>query len=493
MGLDRRPEEAPRNDLDGLTLAQLIPRLSPQFQEPTHLEPLTSVLDRAPRGGLRVVVACPVQHGKTTCVLHAVPKWLRKDPTLKVLYATYGARYSEKQSRTMRRLAMDAGVRISADHNRIEEWHTEQGGYLFATSVDGVGTGYGADIVVIDDPYKNREDAESAEYREKVENWFRDVIITRLAPGASIFIIASRWHEEDLSGVMLREGYQHVHLKAIDDYGRPLAPNLGRDLAFLEEARKAVKEYGWWSLFQGEPRPRGGSVFREPQTYIVVPDVALRIAIGCDAQYVEGHNNDEAVACVLAEEIMMPPANTNQTPATRGPARVVAISPRIAALARAKLEALKEIRSKWNNGSGLKKYVIEVRRSDEGIIGAENMFRAVRDDYPNVPMGSYVAGPEKGVLQLFALRGLHIQAMPAKWNKLVRAIPTSDEWNDGEILVPKSAPWLPVFKRVITRFTGTPNDTSDDDVDALVSARDLLRSVSVQLPGGKFLTGRRCM
>jgi hypothetical protein len=74
------------------------------------------------------VVACPVQHGKTTCVLHAVPKWLRKDPTLKVLYATYGARYSEKQSRTMRRLAMDAGVRISADHNRIEEWHTEQGG-----------------------------------------------------------------------------------------------------------------------------------------------------------------------------------------------------------------------------------------------------------------------------------------------------------------------------------------------------------------------------
>ncbi len=501
MGLDRRPNEAPRNDLEGLSLRAYIPRVSPHLQDPFHLSPLTDVLERAPGEGLRVVVACPVQHGKTTCVIHAVPWWLKKNPRLKIIYATYGAKFSQKQSRTMRRIAMDSGIRISADHNTIEEWQTEEGGFLFATSVDGPGTGYGADIAVIDDPFKNREDAESPEYRDKADEWMRDVILTRLAPHASVFVIASRWHDDDLSGRRLKDGYAHVHLRAIDELGRPLAPHMGRDLTFLAEARKAVKEYGWWSLFQGEPKPRGGSIFRAPKYYVTLPDRPLRIAIGCDAQYVEGRDNDDAVAVVLAEEIApvdgpkLHRPNSNQVFEDRGGARVIQLAPaiaRAAALIKEREEALRSIRGRWNNSSGLLKYVVDVRRTNEGIVAVEEMFRQVVTDYPGVPLGSYVAGPELGILQLFATRGLNIMPMPAKWNKRVRAVPTADEWNNDEILVQQGAEWEPVFSKIVVNFTGRDGDR-DDDVDGLVSARDLLRSGSIALPGSGFTAGRRCM
>lgn len=499
MALDRRPDEDPRQDLSGLPLRVYIPRLSPHLTDPFHLSPLTDALEKAPGGGLRVVVACPVQHGKTTCVIHAVPWWLKKNPRLKIIYATYGAKFSQKQSRTMRRIAMESGVRISSDHNTIEEWQTEEGGSLFATSVDGAGTGYGADIAVIDDPFKNRQDAESLDYRDKVDEWMRDVILTRLAPHASVFVIASRWHDDDLSGRRLRDGYQEIHIPAIDDLGRPLAPHMGRDLAFLAEARKAVKEYGWWSLFQGRPKPRGGSVFTLPKYYLELPnDRELRLVIGCDAQYVEGRDSDDAVAVVLAEEgpIVKGPfrPNSNQSFEDRG-RRVVAISPGVAAamaLAQERESALREIRGKWNNSSGFKKYVVDVRRTNEGIVAVENMLRSVQSDYPNVPMGSYVAGPELGILQLFASRGLNIMPMPAKWNKRVRAVPSADEWNEGEIAVQQGAEWEPEFTRNVSNFTGRDGD-KDDDADALVSARDLLRGGAISLAKGKFTAGKRCM
>lgn len=89
--------------------------------------------------------------------------------------------------------------------NTESEWETAVGGGLRAVGVGGGITGFGANLIVIDDPVRSRADAESAKMRERVWHWFNDDIYTRLEPGGSIVLIQTRWHEDDLAGRLLRE------------------------------------------------------------------------------------------------------------------------------------------------------------------------------------------------------------------------------------------------------------------------------------------------
>ena len=89
--------------------------------------------------------------------------------------------------------------------NTVAEWETGRGGGVRAVGVGGGITGYGAGLVIIDDPVKSRAEAESGTYRDRLYEWFNDDIYTRLEPGAPIIIIQTRWHEDDLSGRLIQE------------------------------------------------------------------------------------------------------------------------------------------------------------------------------------------------------------------------------------------------------------------------------------------------
>ena len=89
--------------------------------------------------------------------------------------------------------------------NRVSEWETTVGGGLKAVGVGAGVTGYGADLIIIDDPVKGRSEAGSPVLRERLWNWFRDDLSTRLEPEGSIILIQTRWHEDDLAGRLLRE------------------------------------------------------------------------------------------------------------------------------------------------------------------------------------------------------------------------------------------------------------------------------------------------
>ena len=89
--------------------------------------------------------------------------------------------------------------------NRVSEWETNAGGGLKAVGVGAGVTGYGADLIIIDDPVKGRSEAGSPVLRERLWNWFRDDLSTRLEPEGSIILIQTRWHEDDLAGRLLRE------------------------------------------------------------------------------------------------------------------------------------------------------------------------------------------------------------------------------------------------------------------------------------------------
>jgi predicted phage terminase large subunit-like protein len=114
--------------------------------------------------------------------------------------------------------------------NTVSEWETGMGGGVRAVGVGGGITGFGADLIIIDDPVRSRAEAESKTYRDKTYEWFCDDLYTRLEPNASIILIQTRWHEDDLAGRLLKdseeegaEQWEVISLPALAEAGKSYA------------------------------------------------------------------------------------------------------------------------------------------------------------------------------------------------------------------------------------------------------------------------------
>lgn len=129
--------------------------------------------------------------------------------------------------------------------NTVAEWETGLGGGVRAVGVGGGITGFGAGLVIIDDPVKSRAEAESKTYRDKVWEWFSDDLYTRLEPNASIILIQTRWHEDDLAGRLLREssdGGEHwdvISLPALAEADDPQLSLSSRSMTAKDDARQS--------------------------------------------------------------------------------------------------------------------------------------------------------------------------------------------------------------------------------------------------------------
>lgn len=143
-----------------------------------------------------------------------------REAGLNVILGSYNQRLADKFSRRIKRLvtgdrlqvtsktAADLSpvtVDLSRRVNTASEWETPGGGVVRSVGVGGGIAGFGAGLIVIDDPVRNRADAESEAFRERVWDWFNDDIYTRLEPNAAIILIQTRWHEDDLAGRLLKE------------------------------------------------------------------------------------------------------------------------------------------------------------------------------------------------------------------------------------------------------------------------------------------------
>jgi phage uncharacterized protein (putative large terminase), C-terminal domain len=127
-----------------------------------------------------------------------------RDPKMNLILGCYNQRLANRFSRKIRGIAVGE-TSLSKDRRAVDEWETAAGGTLCAVGVGAGVTGYGAGLIIIDDPVKNRAHAESIAFRESLSDWFNDDIYTRLEPGAAIIIIQTRWHEDDLAGRLLKE------------------------------------------------------------------------------------------------------------------------------------------------------------------------------------------------------------------------------------------------------------------------------------------------
>jgi predicted phage terminase large subunit-like protein len=313
----------------------------------------------------RLMIFLPPRHGKSELVTVRYSAWrLQRDPSLNMILGSYNQQLANRFSRKVRKVIIeaevqqaeppaDAGTRASlpanaargvdaenshirASHslragcprsdgamfpffsskpaNTIAEWETAAGGGFRAVGVGGGVTGFGASLIVIDDPVKSRAEAESETYRENLWDWFNDDLYTRLEPEGSVILIQTRWHEDDLAGRLLKEMHdggeqwtvidlpaiaepagtrtslsamsaKHEHVDATSDFcgqgcprsdtdwrlpGQALCPERFDENA-LEKIKRKLGTYSFSALYQQKPTPSDGGTFKKEWFKKIIP------------------------------------------------------------------------------------------------------------------------------------------------------------------------------------------------------------------------------
>ena len=307
-------------------------------------------------------------------------------------------------------------------------------------------TGEGFRVVVIDDPPKSRAETESRTIRERVIDGFTDDVYTRQDPrGTSFVVVHTRWHEHDLIGTVSapsEEGrpFELINLRAIRDDGGALAPALF-SVDKLERIRAQVGEYGWASLYMGEPRPRGGALFAD----VVMTDETPRecvYAIGVDLAYTTKSKSDYHASVVMAR-------------GADGAITIVDVVLEQGALT-----------DKVRDGARI-----------DGV--ARAMYTQHRRYQSAIPR-MYVGRNEFAVIDLLAYHRdypLRIEATPAPADKYVRAQAYAAAWNAGSVRILSRVQHVDELISQHRGFTGARGER-DDLVDACVAAYDALAAAA---------------
>lgn len=290
------------------------------FEPARHHRLLIEKLEQVSTGNTdRLAVFMPPGAAKSTygSILYA-PWHLAQHPGHCVIAASHTAELAEKWGRRVRNLLAEhsliLGVGLAADSQAAGRWETDSGGEYFAAGVGGAVAGRRADLVVIDDPIRSREDADSETIREKTWDWYRSDLYTRLKPGGRIVLIQTRWHEDDLAGRLLadmeKDGdkWDVISLPAIAEDGDPLGRAVGEplwpeweDAANLDRKRRAVGPRDWSALYQQRPAPEDGDYFKAEwlKPYDIAPDPKLMRVYGGSDYAVTADGGDYTVHVVV--------------------------------------------------------------------------------------------------------------------------------------------------------------------------------------------------
>jgi predicted phage terminase large subunit-like protein len=251
------------------------------FEPAAHHRLLIDKLEQVTAGTIdRLAVFMPPGAAKSTyaSILYA-PWHLAQRPHDCIIAASHTQELAEKWGRRVRNLlgehSLVLGVALAADSQAAGRWETASGGEYFAAGVGGAIAGRRADLVVIDDPVRSREDADSELIRDKTWDWYKSDLYTRLKPGGRIVLIQTRWHEDDLAGRLLEEmgkggdTWEVISLPALAEDNDPLGRTVGTPLwpewesgEELDRKRRAVGPRDWSALYQQRPAPEDGDYFK---------------------------------------------------------------------------------------------------------------------------------------------------------------------------------------------------------------------------------------
>ena len=234
------------------------------FKPLRHQLYISPYLDRiANRERLFIIVELPPQHGKSTFITETFPAYfLCKNPDKLAMVVSYSEELYKKFGRKNRekfRLYSDElfDLKLSSETASVSEWGIDNHlGQLYSTSILGGATGRGSDLLIIDDPVKNRAEAESKTMRDKIYSEWRDTFYSRLSANGSVIIIMTRWHEDDLAGRLLKEKtlpWIEIKIPAIAEekdllgreVGEALAPEIGKDEEWAAQTKAVTGSRGW--------------------------------------------------------------------------------------------------------------------------------------------------------------------------------------------------------------------------------------------------------
>jgi predicted phage terminase large subunit-like protein len=288
--IESRPQAEPLN--------AWLKRATPEHDwDAPHLLLLQEKLEAIERGELkRLIVSMPPRHGKSELLSVHAPVWfLDRDPSREIIAASWGLNLARKFSRRSRKLAEKVGIALSKKVAQAGQWETEAGGGVFAVGTTGGVAGFGAKILIVDDPVKDIAEANSPLQRERVWDWFLSEAMTRLAPGGAVILIMTRRHENDLIGSLVEgrteegpddpdaeedaepvavpddddEHWDYVRLPAISEGDGDILKRAEGEALWPKhwpiEALKRIMRRGAWyfaALYQQRPTPRSGGLFQ---------------------------------------------------------------------------------------------------------------------------------------------------------------------------------------------------------------------------------------
>lgn len=285
-----------------------------------------------------LIISEPPQHSKSMTITETLPSWVYgKHPTWRVIEISYNEDFAQLFGRRNRAKTQEYGktlfgVTLAKKPNSDVEFELSNriGGMISRGVMSGV-TGRPCELMIIDDPFKNRQEAESETYRRRVWDEWQNSFKTRLAPGAKVIIVQTRWHEADLAGMVIQ---YEPNVKVInlpceaeenDPIGRavgePLFPEIGKDAAWLAQFKQSYINSpssdgggirAWNALFQGRPAPMEGAMLKRNwwKYYTQVPDKFDRVIQSWDMTFKDSDGSDfvsgQVWGCRGADIYMLP-------------------------------------------------------------------------------------------------------------------------------------------------------------------------------------------
>ena len=414
-----------------------------------HVDAMCQALERVARGEVkRLVITVPPRHGKSICTAVALPAWLLgQDPSLKIIVASYGGDLAAKHARDFRSVVTSPWystvfprTHLVIGGNRVDEQITTANGGRKAVSLGGAVTGFGADLIIIDDLMK-AADASYPVERQRVKDYHEQTLLSRLNDKESgrVIVIQQRLHEDDLPGYLLETGqYEHLNLPSI---------------AFKEETIPL-------SLNRHKVRMKGEALCPEREPLETLE--RLRIEMGpatFSAQYLQ-----------------------DPTPPGGNRMRWEWFGTYEAALPR---EAFQRVVQSWDTGFSAEPtsdfsvgttwgfredhwHLLDVERGRFDFPVLKSRVAALKDRWRADGVLIERAGSGISLLQQLKTESRHrfrYHGILPRLDKLTRFEAQTARLATGRYKVPDDAPWLDDFRRELLAF---PKGRNDDQVDSMV-------------------------
>lgn len=396
---------------------------------PSHIARILALLGDVERGEVdRFAIHMPPRHGKSeTVTVRFCLRCIELHPDRNYLITGYNERFARRLSRRVRTLASERGL-VASDKSATDEWITHGGGTIMARGVGSPPTGVGFHGILMDDPVRRREDAESEVFRENAWEWFSDDLYSRLEPDGFLGICATLWHEDDVCvrAVGSEPGaYKVLRLPAISDDGKALWPERWPIDRLLRTKTVLTQQSGarsWESLYQQNPTPAEGDVFKTGNLQFAdkAPTLVRKVRWWDLAHTQNG--GDYTVGVLMGVD---------------------------------------QSGHYW---------ILDVMRDRLDTFARDDAIRLTAQlDGPEVLVG-FPQDPSAGKSQAAYLKkqlaGFTYKAVPVdRHNKVLRAGPFSSAVNGGLVSIVRG-PWTPAFVEELRTFPGKHDDQVDAGADA---------------------------